>query len=117
MHSLVRGAHWWQIAKAVPYLIQHDADLELQNARGQTPFNAFLERVGHVDFSQWAVEALLQLGANVKSTNLAKTSHQLLLTEFFLKKGAIVTPEALVAAIESRNCEVFNGSAKRWRRT
>lgn len=32
VHSLVRGAHWWQIAQALPYLVQHGADLELQDA-------------------------------------------------------------------------------------
>lgn len=107
VHSLVRGSHWWQIAQALPYLVEHGADLELQDANGQTPLNAVLERVGYVDFSQRVIDALLHLGADVKSVDLAKTSNHLDLTQFFLRRGAVVTPEAIVAAIKVGNCKVL----------
>lgn len=108
VHSLVRGSHWWQIAEALPYLIQHGADLELQDAKGQTPLNAVLERLEYVDFNQRALDALLHFGADVKSVDLVKTSNNLAFTQFFLSRGAIVTPEAIVAAIEVRNCKVLS---------
>lgn len=107
VHSLVRGSHWWQIAQALPYLVEHGADLDLENAKGQTPLNAVLERVGYVDFSQQVIDALLHYGADVKLVDLAKTSNHLDLTQFFLRRGAVVTPEAIYAAIKVGNCEVL----------
>lgn len=107
VHSLVRGSHWWQIAEALPYLVQHGADLELQDAKGQTPLNAVLGRIGHVDFEQRIVDLLLHHGADVKSVDLAKTSNHLGLTQFFLSRGAVVTPDAVVAAIKVANCKVL----------
>lgn len=107
VHSLVRGSHWWQIAQALPYLVEHGADLDLQNAKGQTPLNAVLERIGYVDFSQQVIDALLYYGADVKLVDLAKTSNHLDLTQFFLRRGAVVTPEAIYAAIKVGNCEVL----------
>lgn len=82
VHSLVRGGHWWQIVQALPYLAQHGADLEVQDAHCHTPLDAALERLGHADFSPRAFTALLGL-------------------------GVLVTADALVAAIKVANLEVL----------
>ncbi|KAK1708404.1 hypothetical protein CaCOL14_005156 [Colletotrichum acutatum] len=106
LHSLAKGYHWWQVAQALSYLIIWGADLEIKNSRGQTPLHIALgmeDGVGlfHID----AAHQLILAGADVNAVDKAGRSclsyarHDVDLTRFLVKHGAVVHADAIFGAI------------------
>lgn len=103
--------HWWQVTEALPYLVrEHGANLEIQDGQGRTPLNVALDNVSLGVFNRRAVDALLELGADVRTANLTLVGEDIELTEFLLFQGAVVTTDALMAAIKARNCTLLSVS-------
>ncbi|ROW16117.1 hypothetical protein VPNG_01983 [Cytospora leucostoma] len=109
VHCLVRGmCHWWKVAEALPYLVRvHGADLEVRDGQGRTPLNVALDNVNLGIFNRRAVDALIELGADVKTADLTSVGENIELTEFLLSRGAVVAADALLAAIKARNCALL----------
>ncbi|KAK7738407.1 hypothetical protein SLS53_006222 [Cytospora paraplurivora] len=109
IHCLVRGmCHWWKVAEALPYLVRvHGADLEVRDGQGRTPLNVALDNVNLGIFNRRAVDALIELGADLKTADLTSVGENIELTEFLLSRGAVVTTDALIAAIKARNCALL----------
>lgn len=80
----MRGrCHWWQATEALPYLVrEHGADLEIQDRQGRTPLNVALDDVSLGIFNRRAVDALIELGADVITANLTLVGEDIELTEF-----------------------------------
>ncbi|KAF5008872.1 hypothetical protein FDECE_4896 [Fusarium decemcellulare] len=109
LHILVRGGHWWQINKALPYLVSKGADLEARDGHGMTPLCAALEVVEGPKFSRKAVESLLQLGADPNAadcwyrTCLSRAIDNMDIYHLLVRHGAIVDPAVMMRVIDSRN--------------
>ncbi|KXH35970.1 hypothetical protein CSIM01_00684 [Colletotrichum simmondsii] len=106
LHSLAKGYHWWHVAQALPYLLSKGANLETRNSRGQKPLHVALgteDGVGlfHVD----AAHQLILSGADVNAVDKAGRSclsyagHDVNLTRFLVKHGAIIHADAIFGAI------------------
>jgi len=113
LHILVRGEHWWQTAQALPYLIQHGADLDLKDADGLTPLHAAFEHLGFLSFNQRAVTVLLSAGADVNTVDnkgqscLSHAVRDLKMAKLLISHSAIVTPPILAAAINQRKLQLL----------
>ncbi|KUI54640.1 hypothetical protein VP1G_02078 [Cytospora mali] len=110
IHCLVKGAsHWWKVSEALPYLVRHHgANLDIQDGWGRTPLNAALDTVSLVTFSRRAVDALIELRADIRRADLTRASNDIVLTDLLIRKGAVPTAKVLLAAIKSRNCKVLS---------
>jgi ankyrin repeat protein len=108
----VRGNHWWQVNKAIPYLVEHGADLVL-DADGITPLAATLDTFKLLTFTKRAVELLIELGADVNAADdkgiscLARAGDDNELIKLLLRHGAVVTHSAIIAAINSKNAFIL----------
>ncbi|KAH8895430.1 ankyrin [Thozetella sp. PMI_491] len=113
LHCLIRGGHWWQTAEALPYLIQHGADLEVRDENGLTPLNTALHRIGLLRFDRRAVEILVRAGADVNSTDargvscLERTVSDVDIMKLLISHGAKVSRSTLMAAIRQANPEAL----------
>ncbi|KAH8886459.1 ankyrin [Thozetella sp. PMI_491] len=113
LHCLIRGGHWWQVAEALPYLVQHGANLEARDYCGHTPLGAALQKMDWIEFDKRAVEDLVKLGADVNSADdngnpcLARATRDLEMTRLLLDHGAVITGHALLSAIRWQNMEAI----------
>jgi ankyrin repeat protein len=111
LHFLVKGNHWWQITKALPYLVGKGADLESRNESGHTPLLWVLEAVNGPNFNMKAVKMLLKLGADSNATDtrgqscLAKAGSNQEVFRLLMSHGATITPAAMIATIK---CKEFD---------
>ncbi|KAK4148954.1 ankyrin repeat-containing domain protein [Chaetomidium leptoderma] len=104
LHILATGAHWWQVAEAIPYLASHGADLEARNAGGLTPLLAALQRIEHPLFDPRVIEVLVALGANVDAADpkgvscLGLALGDLTIVKLLLKHTTDITVHSAMAA-------------------
>ncbi|KPM36916.1 hypothetical protein AK830_g9654 [Neonectria ditissima] len=106
LHVLVRGGHWWQVNKALPYLLSQGADVEALDEYGLTPLNAALVLIKGPKFSREAVELLLQFGADPNAANeeeqscLSRAGGNMDIYQLLIRHGAVVSPSAMVDIID-----------------
>lgn len=110
IHALVRGGrNWWHTSQALPYLVRDQgANLEIRDGLQSTPLAVAVSHAGRVTFSQTAVDALLELGADAKAVDLTLACVSAEVTRLLLSKGARVRPANILAAIRSLNCEFLD---------
>lgn len=111
LHHVATGNCWWYVEKALPYLIQKGANLELRNHKGETPLLIALSSTGA--FHQEAARILIKGGANVNAvdddgnTCLSKAGDDLKLMKLLIEHGAQVTAEAIKSAIERVQVDIL----------
>lgn len=110
IHALFRGeTHWWQGSEALLYF-GHDcgADLEIKDCFQSIPLVVAAAHIGRPTFNRRVFEKLLDFGADGKAVDLGWASDSCEMTDLLLSRGAVLKPAAFLAAVRSRNCDVFN---------
>lgn len=111
LHHLATGNCWWYVDKALPYLVQKGANLELRNHEGETPLLIALSSTGA--FHQEAAKILINGGADVNAvdddgnTCLSKAGDDLNLMKLLIAHGAQVTAQAIQSAIERVQVDIL----------
>jgi ankyrin repeat protein len=116
LHQLSRGHAWWHIRYAIPYLLQAGADLHSRNYLDQTPLHLALRGDGNYPgpFNKEAAKLLIEAGADVNAVDrkgescLAYAKHHADMIRLPIAHRATVTPDAIFAAIESRNSDALS---------
>ncbi|KAJ5674215.1 hypothetical protein N7462_009654 [Penicillium macrosclerotiorum] len=109
LHDLAAGKFWWHVDKALPYLIQMGADINIRNRNGQTPLIVALK--SHHPFSKEASEFLIKAGADVNAidtdgnTCLSIAGNDMVLIRLLIAHGAEVSPSAVLSALELMKVE------------
>ncbi|KAJ5535052.1 hypothetical protein N7527_001306 [Penicillium freii] len=112
LHKLALGRSWWQVYKALPYLIKKGADLELRSEDGVTPLHAAMNPK-HGPFRRDAVEILIECGADINAlddkgeTCLSKAGSDLEMTRLLMDHGAHISAAAIFSAIEMGEIEIL----------
>ncbi|KAL1980699.1 hypothetical protein VTN96DRAFT_3616 [Rasamsonia emersonii] len=112
LHILAQGGHWWQ-AEAIEYLVQHGADTELRNYRGETALHVAVQRhkLG-AGRRRRITRKLLECGANPNVmdedglTPLNRAAYDAELVQLLLRHGADIhfgTLSALFSAITAQD--------------
>jgi ankyrin repeat protein len=110
---LAEGCFWWQVALAMPYLIDYSADLEIRNKMGQTPLHIALTETNAGPFHKEAARILIAAGADVNAVDinccscLAYAKNDIEMMRLLIANGARVNPDALFAAIDSKRVDVL----------
>lgn len=113
LHALIRGEHWWQMHEGLRYLLDKGANTELRDVHGKTPLSAALDRCGRLEFDKYAVDLLLQCGANVNAIDrlgnscLAKACPDSEMTRLLLDHGAIVTQDVFIQSIRLKDANLL----------
>ena len=113
LHILSCGIYWWQ-KKGLEYLLQHGADTELKNERGQTALHvAVSKQYMHGSYHRKEIpKILLDHGANPNataddgSTCLNSAMHDVEFVRLLVKYGADITlgdRPALFSAIDTQD--------------
>ena len=111
LHKLAAGKCWWHVDKALPYMIEKGADLDLQDELGQTPLVIAMK--SNRPFQKEAARVLIEAGANVNvisptgDTCLSMADDDLDLIKVLIKHGAEVSAPAIFSAIEFGRVEVL----------
>ena len=112
LHVLARGAHWWQAAQCIPYLVKNGANMEARDSMGLTPLNAALDKlVVNTEFNRRAVETLIRLGADINSVDdkgvscIARATHNTDILELLLSGEPIILPKDVTTAIKNGECD------------
>ncbi|KAJ5208065.1 hypothetical protein N7449_002444 [Penicillium cf. viridicatum] len=112
LHKLALGRSWWQVYKALPYLIKKGADFELRSEAGVTPLHAAMNPK-HGPFRRDAVEILIECGADVNAvddegeTCLSKAGNDLKMTRLLMDHGAHISAAAIFSAIAMGEIEIL----------
>ncbi|KAF3903902.1 Ankyrin-3 [Dactylellina cionopaga] len=106
IHIILTKHRWWQIAYALPYLIQHGANIELRGRTGLTPLHVALNQIKIKYLSpRRVIELLLSCGANPNSIDssgescLAKASRNTNIFHLLVQHSADITPSVFRTAI------------------
>lgn len=113
LHILACGTYWWQ-KKGLEYLLQHGADTELKNEKGQTALHVAVsnEHMHGSYHRKEIVKILLDHGANPNataddgSTCLNSAMHDVEFVRLLVKHGADITlgdRPALFSAISAQD--------------
>lgn len=115
LHHVARGQHWWHVALALPFLLEHGAHLESKHSNMETPLHVALS--SHGMHSKDAARALILAGADVnavmimpngnKLSCLALAGNNTELISLLTSNGALVTPDALYGAVDRLNVDVL----------
>lgn len=111
LHYLATGNCWWYVDRALPYLIQKGANIELRNHDGATPLHIALTSTDA--FCKEAAKILIKGGADVNAidddgnTCLSKAGNDLDLIKLLIAHGAQVSLAAIVSAIKLGQVEVL----------
>ncbi|KAJ5591628.1 uncharacterized protein N7459_001997 [Penicillium hispanicum] len=107
LHKLASGDSWWQVEKALPYLIDMGANLELRDQNGLTPLQLALCCTDYKGpFYKEAARILVESGADVNATNnagqtcLSLAVNDLDAIKLLLAYGAKVSAAAIFSAID-----------------
>ena len=109
LHFLAAGGHWWQFALAIPYIVEHGADMEIKDTDGLTPLGVALRSIKGPHFSKRTVETLLELGASPDGEErwgksyLSMTIDHKEIFELFIRHNASISQPALAGAIRKKD--------------
>jgi hypothetical protein len=114
LHKLALGRSWWHVYKALPYLIENGANLELRSEDRVTPLHAALHTYRkRGPFHRNAAMILIESGADVNAvdangqTCLSKAGTDLEMTKLLIAHGAHVNATAIFSAIELRETVIL----------
>ncbi|KAL7924481.1 putative ankyrin repeat protein [Trichoderma austrokoningii] len=115
LFRVVAGHHWWHVHRALPYLLDMGADVNMRDEHGQTVLHMALQPdVGVSGPYNWdAAKILIQRGADVNAVDgsgqscLARAKHNADMIKYLIQHGAVVVPDSIFAAIDSRKAEVL----------
>ncbi|KAJ5715120.1 uncharacterized protein N7483_012301 [Penicillium malachiteum] len=111
LHDLATGKLWWHVNKALPYLIQMGADMDIRNIEGQTPL--FVSLNSNNPFSKEAAIILIKAGADVNavSTNdigcLQSAGNDPDMIRLLISHGAKANKKAVLSALDHGRVEIL----------
>ncbi|KAK6540515.1 hypothetical protein TWF694_009306 [Orbilia ellipsospora] len=105
---------WWQVAHALPYFIEHGADIEARDRRGYTPLHAGVSCLKmKYPLTQRAIKKIVSHGANPETacvdgnTCLAAASCNMDILRLFLQHGMEIKPGVLLTAISNEQHDIL----------
>ena len=108
LHFVARGAHWWHVHQALPYLLQAGADVNTKDGSGRTPLHQALQ--GHGPYRKDAARILITAGADVNAVDdegscpvSAQSDADII--RLLISHGARMETEAIFTAIDAENPE------------
>ncbi|KAI1847609.1 hypothetical protein JX266_006461 [Neoarthrinium moseri] len=116
LHHVAKGKFWWQMALALPYLLERGADIEKRDFRGRTPLHTALHGSGGYGkdlYQQEIVATLIGAGANVNAVDengiscLALAGKNIDLVKMLIRHGATFEADVLFSAIETHQPEIL----------
>ncbi|KAK4447258.1 ankyrin repeat-containing protein [Podospora aff. communis PSN243] len=113
LHILAEGTHWWQSHLALPYLLEHGANIELRDGAGLTPLLAALDRAPLPGYQPNTIEVLVRNGADVNAVDsrgdscLARAIGNKDVVQLLLQNGAVATSSAFIMAIKALNVNIL----------
>lgn len=111
LHDLAAGRFWWHVDKALPYLIQMGADINIRNRDGETSLIVALK--SRHPFSKEAFEVLIKAGADVNvadnagNTCLSGAGDDLNIIKLLITHGAEVSPSAILSALKLEKVDML----------
>lgn len=114
LHGLAKGNKWWQVNKALPYLIKKGANMELRDEEGATPLHIALDHENFLGpYRKEAARLIIESGADVDAidnngnTCLSKAGKDLSLIKLLLDHGATVNGRAIFSAINLGQIDIL----------
>lgn len=120
LHILARGEHWWQ-TEAIRYLLQHGAQTELRNEKGETALHIAVGCISSAYCQRETTELLLKHGANPNAIDkkgrscLNKAIHDVELVRLLLNHGADIAlgnEPVLLSAITAQDVATITALLK-----
>ncbi|KAJ6024580.1 hypothetical protein N7540_005377 [Penicillium herquei] len=117
LHDLAAGKLWWHVDKALPYLIQMGADINIRNIQEETPLLISLN--SNHPFSKEAAITLIKAGADVNAvgTNnigcLQSAGNDLDMIRLLISHGAKANQKALISALDNGRVEILEAFLSR----
>ncbi|KAJ5701489.1 hypothetical protein N7488_009037 [Penicillium malachiteum] len=111
LHDLAAGKLWWHVDKALPYLIQMGADINIRNVKGETPLLISLN--SNNLYSKEAAMILIKAGADVTAVNndnigcLQSAGNDQDMIRLLISHGARANPKAVLSAIDHARVEIL----------
>ncbi|KAJ5719638.1 hypothetical protein N7493_007216 [Penicillium malachiteum] len=111
LHDLAAGKLWWHVNKALPYLIQMGADIDIRNVKGETPLLVSLKSDNI--YSKEAAMILIRAGADVNAVSndsigcLQSAGNDQDMIRLLISHGAKANPKAVLSAIDNGRVEVL----------
>ncbi|CAI7632375.1 unnamed protein product [Penicillium pancosmium] len=115
LHNLAKGKSWWHVNKAMPYLIERGANLEICDNDGKTPLLTALTKPnfsGTGPFQRQAAQVLIHSGANVNARDqngnncFSNAGSDMEMIKLLISHGAKIDKEAIESAIQLRQADV-----------
>lgn len=108
LHFVARGAHWWHVHQALPYLLQAGADVNMKDGSGRTPLHEALQ--GHGPYRKDAARILITAGADVNAVDdegscPVSAQNDADIIRLLISHGARMAAEAIFTAIDAENPE------------
>ncbi|KAK6521321.1 hypothetical protein TWF506_001545 [Arthrobotrys conoides] len=114
IHVLMTQNRWWQASQAIPYLIQHGANIEIPCYRDITPLHAAVKLdQREYPFNSRAIKLLLSHGANTDTADkwgcscLEEASQNDDIFRLLVQHGANVTHQVFFATIKNERYDIF----------
>ncbi|KAF3925695.1 Tankyrase-2 [Arthrobotrys entomopaga] len=114
LHVIATHYRWWQVAEALPYLIQHGSDISARGWGGLTPLHA---AVNHVELeyplNRQVINSLLSHGASPNTADvwnescLAQAGKNINVFRILIQSGAEITTQLFHSTIRDLNYDIL----------